>query len=191
MDADAKRATTGGKIEDYGKKVQALMQMGGEKALQKQRGGGKMTARERLDHLFDKGSFQEVQLFVKHRSNLFGMDKKDIAADGVITGFGKVNGRTVFAPDLPARAHTGQHAFWKVMDMAWGAKPARSALRRGIGGVCWKARRHFLQPSASGYIDYRHHGATAGAGLFPAKTGSSVNLLHVHHRPGSHQSRDW
>ena len=56
-----------------------------------------MTARERLDHLFDEGTFQEMQLFVKHRSSLFGMDKKDIAADGVITGFGRVNGRTVFA----------------------------------------------------------------------------------------------
>jgi len=170
MDADAKRATTGGKIEDYGKKVQALMQMGGEKALQKQRGGGKMTARERLDHLFDKGSFQEVQLFVKHRSNLFGMDKKDIAADGVITGFGKVNGRTVFAASQDFTSAGGtlgeMHAkkIWKVMDMALDAQKPFVALNDSGG-----ARIQEGVPSLEGYggIFYRN---TIASGYIPQIT---------------------
>jgi len=170
MDADAKRATTGGKIEDYGKKVQALMQMGGEKALQKQHGGGKMTARERLDHLFDKGSFQEVQLFVKHRSNLFGMDKKDIAADGVITGFGKVNGRTVFAASQDFTSAGGtlgeMHAkkIWKVMDMALDAQKPFVALNDSGG-----ARIQEGVPSLEGYggIFYRN---TIASGYIPQIT---------------------
>ncbi len=104
------------------------MRMGGEKAVQKQHDGGKMTARERLNHLFDEGTFQEVQLFAKHHSTLFGMDKKEIPADGVIPGFGKVNGRTVFAAAQDFTSAGGtlgeMHAkkIWKVMDMAIAAQ---------------------------------------------------------------------
>ncbi|MEE9936911.1 MAG: methylmalonyl-CoA carboxyltransferase, partial [Deltaproteobacteria bacterium] len=97
MSDEVKQATTGDKLEDFAARVEGLRQMGGAKAVARQRDGGKLTARERLDVLFDPGTFQEVQLFVKHRATLFGMEKKEIAADGVITGFGKVNGRTVFA----------------------------------------------------------------------------------------------
>ena len=74
-----------------------VMQMGGEKAIAKQHAKGKLTCRERLDLLFDKGTFQELNLFAKHRCVVFGMDKKDIPADGVVCGFGKVNGRLVYA----------------------------------------------------------------------------------------------
>jgi methylmalonyl-CoA decarboxylase subunit alpha len=68
--------TTQGKIQAFEAKVQALMKMGGEKQVKKQHDGGKMTARERLEYLFDTGTFQAVQLFVKHHATLFGMDKK-------------------------------------------------------------------------------------------------------------------
>ena len=78
-------------------KREQVMMMGGEKAIEKQHARGKLTARERMDLLFDKGTFTELNLFVKHRCTVFGMDKKDIAADAVITGFGKVNGRLVYA----------------------------------------------------------------------------------------------
>ena len=78
MSDDFNPATTQGKIKIFEEKVQALMRMGGEKAVQKQHDGGKMTARERLNHLFDEGTFQEVQLFAKHHSTLYGMDKKEI-----------------------------------------------------------------------------------------------------------------
>jgi propionyl-CoA carboxylase beta chain len=170
MGEDVKQATTGGKISDYEKKVQALMQMGGEKALAKQRGGGKMTARERLDHLFDEGTFQEIQLFVKHRSSLFGMDKKDIAADGVITGFGRVNGRTVFAASQDFTSAGGtlgeMHAkkIWKVMDMALDAQKPFVALNDSGG-----ARIQEGVPSLEGYggIFYRN---TIASGYIPQIT---------------------
>ena len=58
---------------------------------------GKLTARERLELLMDKGSFEEFDMFVEHRSAEFGMEKTEIPGDGVVTGWGTVNGRTVFA----------------------------------------------------------------------------------------------
>ena len=85
------------RIKDFEQRKAKLETLGGEKLVAKQHQLGKLTARERIDLFFDKGTFQETQLFVKHRSKLFGLDKKEINADGVITGFGDVNGRTVFA----------------------------------------------------------------------------------------------
>jgi len=70
---------------------------GGEKALAKRKEQGKLTARERLDLLFDPGTFTETDLFVKHRGTELGMASKETPAEGVVTGFGKVDGRTVFA----------------------------------------------------------------------------------------------
>ena len=58
---------------------------------------GKMTARERIEHLFDPGSFVEIDKFMVHRCKEFGMDKKKIPGDGVITGYGTINGRQTFA----------------------------------------------------------------------------------------------
>mgnify|MGYP000984375800 CR=1 FL=1 len=98
--------------------------MGGEKALAKGRENGKLNARERLDLLFDPGSFREVDMFVTHRCTNFGMESKEIPADGVITGHGKVDGRIVFAyaQDFTARAGSlGEmqaKKICKVMDMA-------------------------------------------------------------------------
>ncbi len=69
---------------------------GGEKRIEAQHGRGKLTARERIELLLDKGSFEEFDMFVEHRSTDFGMDKAKIPGDGVVTGWGTVNGRTVF-----------------------------------------------------------------------------------------------
>lgn len=68
---------------------------GGEDKLEKHRAKGKLTARERLDALLDAGSFQEVGAFRRNRTTTFGMDKADMAADGVVTGSGSVFGRPV------------------------------------------------------------------------------------------------
>jgi acetyl-CoA carboxylase carboxyltransferase component len=68
---------------------------GGEKRIQKQHESGKMTARERIDAFVDEGSFVEVDMFVKHRSNNFGMDKVDAPGEGVVVGYGTVDGRQV------------------------------------------------------------------------------------------------
>ena len=75
---------------------------GGADRIQKQHDKGKLTARERVDILLDKGSFTEMDMFVKHRSNDFGMEKKHVLTDGVITGHGTIDGRKVvlFAHDF-------------------------------------------------------------------------------------------
>jgi len=70
---------------------------GGEERLKKQREAGKLTARERIDLLFDPGTFEEVDKFVTHRCQDFGMPNQVIPGDGVICGSGRVNGRVVFA----------------------------------------------------------------------------------------------
>jgi propionyl-CoA carboxylase beta chain len=70
---------------------------GGKARLEAQHKRGKLSARERIELLMDKGSFEEFDMFVEHRSIDFGMEKMRIPGDGVVTGWGTVNGRTVFA----------------------------------------------------------------------------------------------
>ena len=74
-----------------------LRKGGGDAAIEKQHSKGKMTARERLEKLFDVGTFVEIGLFVKPRCTNFGKDKKDSPAEGVVTGYGQINGRLVYA----------------------------------------------------------------------------------------------
>lgn len=112
------------KIQDFKNREAKLKAMGGEKAVKKQKDQGKMTARERLDLFFDPGTFRETDIFMKHRGSLFGLDKIEIPADGVITGYGLVNGRPVaaFSQDFTARAGTlgEMHAkkICKILDMS-------------------------------------------------------------------------
>ncbi|MCL2110998.1 MAG: methylmalonyl-CoA carboxyltransferase [Clostridiales bacterium] len=70
---------------------------GGEKRIENQHKGGKLTARERMDILFDPGTFVELDVFVHHRSNNFDMGKTRAPGDGVVTGYGNVDGRLVYA----------------------------------------------------------------------------------------------
>ena len=66
-------------------KEAAIKKMGGDNRVAKQHAKGKLSARERLDLLFDKGTFREIDMFVKHRCTNFGMEKVDIPSDGVVT----------------------------------------------------------------------------------------------------------
>ena len=84
-------------IEEYKRKREKILEMGGAAAVERQHKGGKWTARERIEYFFDPGTFTEIGLFVKHRTTAFGMDKREIPAEGIVTGFGKVNGRYVVA----------------------------------------------------------------------------------------------
>jgi len=95
-------------FEQYHQKRERLLAMGGPSAVEKQRKEGKMTARERIEYFFDPGSFTEIGLYIKHRQSAFGMDKREIAAEGVVTGFGKVAGRyvTAAAEDYTSMAGT-------------------------------------------------------------------------------------
>jgi propionyl-CoA carboxylase beta chain len=69
---------------------------GGPKRVEAQHAKGKLTARERLEVLLDEGSFEEWDMFVEHRSVEFGMDEQKVPGDGVVTGWGTINGRLVF-----------------------------------------------------------------------------------------------
>lgn len=97
---------------------------GGERRINAQHERGKLTARERLELLLDQGSFEEFDMFVEHRCTEFGMDKTKIPGDGVVTGWGTINGRVVyvFAKDFTvfggslSEAHAEK--ICKVQDMA-------------------------------------------------------------------------
>ncbi len=97
---------------------------GGEKAIEKQHAKGKYTARERIAQLLDEGSFEELDMFVTHRCTNFGQDKKHTLGDGVVTGFGTIEGRLVyiFAQDFTVNAgslsETMAQKICKIMDLA-------------------------------------------------------------------------
>lgn len=120
----AGHGTVAKKLDEFRSREARIKELGGALAVAEQRRKGKITARERLDLLFDPETFRETDMFVRHRGTLFGIDKTEIAADGVITGFGKINGRAVaaFAQDATSRAGSlgEMHAkkICKVMDLA-------------------------------------------------------------------------
>jgi acetyl-CoA carboxylase carboxyltransferase component len=139
---------------------------GGEKSVQRQHDSGKLTARERLDLFFDKNTFQETDLFVRHRATNFGMDKVSIPADGVVTGFGKVGGRTVcaYAQDFTARGGTlgEMHAkkICRVMDLAMKMKvpmvgfidSGGARIQEGINALDGYGNIFYRNSAASGVI---------------------------------------
>ena len=69
---------------------------GGQKRIQSQHAKGKLTARERIELLLDAGTFEEWDMFVEHRCHDFGMGEQTVPGDGVVTGYGMINGRLVF-----------------------------------------------------------------------------------------------
>lgn len=85
------------KLEKMLEKKAAIKLGGGIKKIEDQHSAGKLTARERIDLLFDEGTFQEYNIFMKHRCHNFGMEKVDTPAEGVVTGYGLINGRGAFA----------------------------------------------------------------------------------------------
>ena len=97
---------------------------GGEKAIAKHHEKGKFTARERINMLLDEGSFEELDMFVRHRCTNFGQEKKSFMGDGVVTGYGTINGRLVyiFAQDSTvfggSLSETMALKMCKVMDLA-------------------------------------------------------------------------
>ncbi len=85
------------KIDLLHKKLEVVKAGGGEKRIAKQHESGKYTARERIAKLFDANSFVELDQFVTHRCVNFGQDKKELPGEGVVTGYGTIDGRLVFA----------------------------------------------------------------------------------------------
>ncbi|NLV52093.1 MAG: acyl-CoA carboxylase subunit beta [Bacteroidales bacterium] len=86
---------------------QQALQGGGVDKIEKQHAAGKLTARERIHHLLDEGTFCELDRLVTHRCHDFGMEKKQIAGDGMVTGYGKIDGRLTFVYAYDFTAHGG------------------------------------------------------------------------------------
>jgi len=112
------------KIELLESKIAEAKLGGGQARIDKEHKKGKLTARERIEILCDPGSFEEVGMLVQHRSNDFGMENQKFLGDGVVTGFGKIEGRAVciFAQDFTvfggSLSETQAEKICKIMDLA-------------------------------------------------------------------------
>ncbi len=174
-------------IKSLKEKEAQLKELGGQQAVQKQHERGKLTARERLNVLFDAGTFKELDLFVTHRCVNFDMQKTKIPADGVIIGYGLVDGRTVFAfsQDFTARAGTlgemQSKKICKVMDLALKAgapivgmdDSGGARIQEGIDALSGYGEIFFRNSAASGVIPQitAIMGPTAGGAVYsPAMT---------------------
>lgn len=89
-------ATVQEKIQDLKKRQEKIKQGGGQKRIDKQHASGKLTARERVEKLLDPGTFVELDQFVHHRCTNFGMEKEEAPGEGVVTGYGTIDGRLVY-----------------------------------------------------------------------------------------------
>ena len=183
---------------------------GGDKRIEAQHKRGKLTARERIELLLDKGSFEEFDMFVEHRSTDFGMEKQKIPGDGVVTGWGTINGRTVylFSKDFTvfggslSEAHAQK--IIKVQDMAMKARApiiglfdaGGARIQEGVaalGGYGEVFKRNVI---ASGVIPQISviMGPCAGGDVYsPAMTDFIFMVrdtqLHVRHRPRRGEDR--
>ena len=116
--------TTAGKLEDLERRIDAAVHAASSKAVEKQHAKGKLTARERIEKLFDPGSFVELDELARHRSTAFGLQKNRPYGDGVITGYGTIDGRQVcvFSQDFTVFGGSLGQVFGekivKVMDLA-------------------------------------------------------------------------
>ena len=112
------------KREILDQKLTASKMGGGQKRIDAQHAKNKLTARERLDLLLDKNSFEEIGALIKHRSTDFGMEKMHYPGDGVVTGYGTIHGRLVyvFSQDFTvfggSLSETHAEKICKIMDMA-------------------------------------------------------------------------
>ena len=112
------------KLENLNAKIAEAKLGGGTKRIEAQHSKGKLTARERIHFLLDKGSFEEIGMFVTHRSTNFGLENQKYLGDGVVTGFGTVNGRLiyVFSQDFTVLGGSLAEAYaekiCKIMDLA-------------------------------------------------------------------------
>ncbi|PIP41666.1 MAG: methylmalonyl-CoA carboxyltransferase [Desulfobacterales bacterium CG23_combo_of_CG06-09_8_20_14_all_51_8] len=180
-----------GRVTDKINELQGLretiLRQGGEKKVAAHRSKGKLTARERLDALFDAGTFREVDMFVKHRCVNFGMENVEISSDGVVTGYGLVNGRPVFAyaQDFTSRAGSlgemHSRKICKIMDMAHKAgapvvgmnDSGGARIQEGVDALCGYGEIFYRNSQCSGVIPQISAimGPTAGGAVYsPAMT---------------------
>ncbi|MEO2073293.1 MAG: acyl-CoA carboxylase subunit beta [Zunongwangia sp.] len=154
-------------IEQLHQKIKQAYLGGGEKRIAKQHEKKKLTARERIDYLLDEGSFEEIGILVTHRTTDFGMQEQKYYGDGVVTGYGTINGRLVyvFAQDFTvfggALSETHAEKICKVMDLAVKTGAPMIGLNDSGG-----ARIQEGVKSLGGYADIFHRNVKA-SGVIP------------------------
>jgi propionyl-CoA carboxylase beta chain len=153
-------------IENLTVKREKAFVGGGQKRIDAQHKKGKLTARERLDYLFDEGSFQEVGAFIESRFTDFGMSEKKLPGDGVITGFGTINGEPVYAAIEDFTVMGGTYGEYhsrkivRIMDMAYQSKApfitindsGGARIEEGIAGLDGYGDMFLRHTRASGKI---------------------------------------
>ncbi len=169
---------------------------GGEKRIADQHKKGKLTARERIHFLLDPGSFEEIGMFVTHRSSDFGMDKQIVLGDGVVTGYGTIGGRLVyvFSQDFTvfggSLSETHAEKICKIMDMALkngapviGLNDSGGArIQEGVNSLGGYADIFFRNVRSSGVIPQISAimGPCAGGAVYsPAMTDFTIMVEHT------------
>ena len=126
------------RLDDLRKRREEALHAGSERAVERQHSKGKLLARERIDYLLDEGSFHELDLLVRHRAHDSGIEERPYT-DGVITGWGTIDGRRifVFAQDFTVFGGALGEAFakklHKVMDLAHSVGAPMIGLNDGAG----------------------------------------------------------
>ncbi|MGZ6883957.1 MAG: acyl-CoA carboxylase subunit beta, partial [Nocardioidaceae bacterium] len=190
--------TTAGKVADLDRRLHEAVHAGSERAIEKQHKKGKKTARERIEELLDEGSFVELDELARHRSTAFGLEKNRPYGDGVVTGYGTVDGRQVcvFAQDFTVFGGSLGQVFGekivKVMDLAMktgcpvigindsgGARIQEGVVSLGLYGEIFRRNVH-----ASGVIPQISliMGPCAGGAVYsPAVTDFTVMVDQTSH----------
>ncbi len=190
--------TTAGKIADLDRRLEDAVNAGSERAIEKQHAKGKKTARERIVELLDEGSFVELDELARHRSTAFGMETNRPYGDGVVTGYGTIDGRQVcvFAQDFTVFGGSLGQVFGekivKVMDLAMktgcpvigindsgGARIQEGVVSLGLYGEIFRRNVH-----ASGVIPQISliMGPCAGGAVYsPAVTDFTVMVDQTSH----------
>jgi propionyl-CoA carboxylase beta chain len=141
------------KLKTLQHKREHAMQGGGHARIESQHKKGKLTARERLHFLLDEGSFQEIGMLVTHRSTDFGMEKEIYPGDGVVTGYGTINGKLVyvFSQDFTvfggSLSETHAEKICKVMDLAM-----KNGIQEGVVSLGGYADIFYRNTMASGVV---------------------------------------
>jgi propionyl-CoA carboxylase beta chain len=190
--------TTAGKVADLDRRLHEAVHAGSERAIEKQHAKGKKTARERIEELLDDGSFVELDELARHRSTAFGLEKNRPYGDGVVTGYGTIDGRQVcvFAQDFTVFGGSLGQVFGekivKVMDLAMktgcpvigindsgGARIQEGVVSLGLYGEIFRRNVH-----ASGVIPQISliMGPCAGGAVYsPAVTDFTVMVDQTSH----------
>lgn len=154
------------KFEELAKRKSEALLGGGKDKIDAQHKKGKLTARERIELLVDEGSFEEVDMFVKHRTKNFGLDKINYPGDGVVTGFAKIDGRPIalFSQDFTvfggSLSETHAEKIVKIMNMAMKAgipviglnDSGGARIQEGVNSLGGYADIFLLNTLASGVI---------------------------------------